>query len=137
MSKEWLLGKNQISKKSVYKNQKPAKDGHTKHKRVRSDANAVASKMFADTLHVSQVGHTNTNSKKLLKTVTNKASTVYSYHGKKPSNAATTRQTKKEKKNIGRGHYMSEKSTFKKPKGYKIMAKKSADSSPVFWIVHP
>lgn len=129
MHKEWLINKNKFEKKAV-KNQKSMKEGATKHKRVKSDANAVATKMFSDTLQSSQVGHTNANSKKLLKTVTNKTGTVYSYQSKKLSNAVTTRMGKKDKKPISRGQYMSEKNTFKKPKGYKIMAKKSAENSP-------
>ncbi len=136
VNKEWGINKPKHDKKLI-KHSKAAKDGVGKHKRVRSDANTVASKMFSDTLQSSHVGLTNTNSKKLLKTVTNKTNTVYSYHGKKPSTATTTRIFRKEKKPVSRGQYMSEKNTFKKPKGYKIMAKKSAENSPTITKHYP
>jgi hypothetical protein len=109
MSKEWLLNKPKYDNKLV-KGPKPAKDGISKHKRVKSDMN---------------------NSKKLLKTVA-RNNTVYTYTNKKSSTtAATTRIMKENKAVISRGHNVSESNTFKKPKGYKIIAKKkSAENSP-------
>jgi hypothetical protein len=129
ISKDWMISKAKYNKK-LLKQQKPFKDVVGKHKRVKSDVNAIANKMFPESLQYTQGGNTNTNSKKLLQTVT-KTGTVYSYSNKQPTASFTTRINKKSTKVMSRGNYVSSHNTFKKPKGYKIMSKKSAESSPM------
>ncbi|CAI2364178.1 unnamed protein product [Moneuplotes crassus] len=131
ISKDLTIPKAKYDKKPT-KSSKLPKEGVSKHKRVKSNMNnAGSSKMFSDTLKFSHVVHPNSNSKKLLKTVTNKNSTVYSYQNSKPSVTSAKRVYKKDRKPLSKSNYMSEKNAFQKPKGYKIMAKKSVANSPI------
>jgi hypothetical protein len=63
-----MLNKSKYNKK-LLKQQKPFKENIGKHKRVKSNINAIAHKMFPETLQSTTAGNTNANSKKMLKTV--------------------------------------------------------------------
>lgn len=104
MSKDFLINKTKYEKK-LMKNKKPLKEAPTKHKRVKSDINTIAKKMFPETLQQPPVIQHNSNLRK--------TPITQSYSNKDSTTAFTTRFSKQEGKKISRGQYISSHNTFK------------------------
>lgn len=104
MSKDFLINKTKYEKK-LLKKQKPLKEANIKHKRVKSDINTMAKKMFPETLQQPAVIQQSNNLRK--------TPITQSYSNKESTTAFTTRFTKQEGKKISRGQYISSHNTFK------------------------